>query len=90
MGDFEWQPIETAPKDGTPVLARIRSDLATHTGRDDHERLQGLWIVVRHTGVASDGFDSGWQLAGPFGQGGFSDDWFSGWYELPPEEQNGS
>lgn len=72
-------------KDGTPVLARFRKDLADV--RPDLDRIAGLWVVVRHPGVASDGWDGGWNLAGPFGYGGIPDDWFIGWTALPDDEQ---
>ena len=78
------KPMADHPKNGEPVLARLRKDLATV--RDDFDRLAGRWIVVRHAGVKQDGWDDGWSLAGPFGYGGLPDEWFIGWQELPADE----
>lgn len=68
-------------KNGMPVLAKLRPDLSTVRG--DLDRLAGLWVVVRNPGVKEDGWDPGWNLAGPFGYGGLPDEWFVGWTELP-------
>lgn len=68
----ELLSMQTAPKNGTPVLALLRNDLATI--RSDLERLHGLWVVVSNRG----GIDE-WGLAGPFGYGGLPDEWFVGW-----------
>lgn len=82
--DDGWRPMVSAPKGGTRILAVIRSDLRkTRPGRDDLEPWEGLPIVVRHPGIASDGFDLGWNVAAPVGHGGFPDDWFVGWRPLP-------
>jgi hypothetical protein len=77
------KPMTVHAKDGTPVLARLRHDLANE--RSDLDRISGLWVVVRHPGMSSDGFDPGWNLAGPFGFGGMPDEWFTGWLPLPQE-----
>ena len=78
------EPMDTAPKDGTAVLAKIRDDLSSQY---PHWRaadvLSGCFVVVRHPGLASDGFDVGWSLAGPFGQGLGDDRSFAGWWHLP-------
>ena len=78
------KPMADHPKDGTPVLARFRNDLS-HI-RADLDRIAGRWVVVRHEGVKADGWDGGWNLAGPFGCDGIPDDWFIGWQALPDDE----
>lgn len=70
-------PMHAARKDGTPVLALLRSDLVTI--RPDLERLHGRWVVVSNRGGVEE-----WGLAGPFGYGGLPDEWFVGWTSLPP------
>lgn len=81
----EWQPIETAPKDGTIIWAVLRGDIypAVEPGRDDLERWNGVQVPMRHRGLADDGFDVGWSIAAPVGHGGFPDEWISGWMPLP-------
>lgn len=76
-------PMAEHPKDGTAVLARLRPDLAEYTGLERVKNTAGLWVVVRNPGLADDGFDFGWNLAGPFGVGGWPDDWFVGYVNLP-------
>lgn len=78
------RPMSEALKNGKPVLARMK-DPIPRPGRDDLERWNGIWVVIRHHGVASDGFDGGWQVAAPVGSGGLPDDWFDGWAPLPPQ-----
>jgi hypothetical protein len=73
--DGTMRSMQTAKKNGTPVLALLRDDLALI--RPDLERLHGLWVVVR----AQPNDD--WCLAGPFGYGGLPDEWFVGWSPLP-------
>lgn len=73
------RPITTAKKDGTAILAKIKDRL----DREDLERWQGLYVVIRHPGLDDDGFDIGWNMAAPVGCGGFPDEWFDGWAPLP-------
>jgi hypothetical protein len=80
------RPMSEAVKDGSSVLARLRPDLAEYVPEKCwcHD-VAGLWVVVRHPGLADDGFDLGWNLAGPFGNGGWPDDWFDGFIPLPKD-----
>ena len=66
----EWQPIESAPKDGTRILAI--------TGKIDDERWSNLShreFVIWHLGG-----DVGWSLYPGMGVG---DDWLAAWQPLP-------
>jgi hypothetical protein len=80
-----WRDISTAPKDGNPILAVFHKDIFPRLkpGREDLERWNGVQVVIRHPGIAADGFDMGWNMAAPVGYGGFSDDWIAGWQPLP-------
>ncbi|ACI52244.1 hypothetical protein Gdia_2500 [Gluconacetobacter diazotrophicus PA1 5] len=79
-----WRPIESAPKNRTPILAKIHDDLFPRVkpGRPDLKPWNGQVIVVHHPGILEDGFDLGWGMCAPVGNGGFPDKWFSGWRDL--------
>ena len=84
--EMTWRGIDSAPKDRTALLALLRPDIypRLRPERPDLQAWNGLAMVVRHPGVENDGFDIGWNMAGPIGQGGFPDAWFAGWMPLPP------
>jgi len=71
-----------APRDRTRVLLLLKNPIPN--ARPDLRRWDGIPFVGAHIGLASDGFDVGWQFAAPVGQGGFPDEWFAGWRHLPP------
>lgn len=84
----DWQPIETARKDGTPIWAALHNDIypRVQPGRNDLEVWNGTQIPLRHPGVYEhDGetWDHGWNVAAPVGHGGIPDDWIAGWMPLP-------
>ena len=66
-----WRPIESAPKDGTPVLLQLNE-------KPTNEGLRGLIIVAKNNGCLSM-----WQFAAPVGYAGIPDSWCYGWCELP-------
>jgi hypothetical protein len=72
----EWQPIETAPRDGTRILALV-SEVGGH--------LTGRMFSVWHEGVTPSGFNHGWAVYPGFG--GVDDNWFSHWMPLPEPPQ---
>ncbi len=66
-------PIESAPRDGTPVLARFERNLP-----EACSEFSEITAVLRDRG---DG--SSWCFAAPVGHGGFPDEFLAGWFPLP-------
>lgn len=71
-----WQPIETAPRDGSYILAIVAENDSMHLGH-----CAGRMFVIRHGGKTSSDFDLGWNVFPGFG--GTSDFMFSHWQPLP-------
>jgi len=67
-----YRPMSEAPKDGTPVLLKLREG-------DVPDHWKGVVFVGRNPGLMDDGKDLGWNVAAPVGHGGFRDDQFVGW-----------
>ena len=75
---MNWQPIETAPKDGTYILAIVAKNDSLHL-----QYHAGRMFVIRHEGkTKASGFDLGWAVYP--GYGGVSDHNFTHWMPLPP------
>ena len=81
-----WRPISEAPKDRTVIWAKLRDDIGIDLEeghyKNDLARWRGLEVPIKHPGVEDDGFDIGWGIAAPVGQGGFPDNWIAGWIPL--------
>lgn len=79
--ESEWQPIETAKRDGTPVLVKLRDDIypGLRPERADLKGWNGITAVMRNRGDPSD-----WCFAAPVGHGGFPDEWMVGWKHTDP------
>lgn len=79
----EWRSMASAPKDGTPVLLKVKNALPK---KDD--ALAGVQFVGRNV-LGKDSYDYGWSFAAPVGYGGIPDEWLDGWCHLksPPAEE---
>jgi hypothetical protein len=84
-----WQPISTAPKDGTTIWGIFHAEIypRIRPSRTDLEVWNGKQVPLRHPGIFEDPndkpFDVGWSIAAPVGAGGFPDEWIAGWQPLP-------
>lgn len=72
-----WLPMDTAPKDGTPVLLKFNSDL-----NENGRKYENLVFIGRNRGDIMD-----WGFAAPVGVGGFPDEWLEGWKPLGEERK---
>jgi hypothetical protein len=79
----DWRSMDTARKNGRPVLGLFKKTFDSPYNNEAPSRWGGTQIVMRHPGLADDGYDCGWNLANG-GCGGFPDEWFEGWMPLPP------
>jgi hypothetical protein len=82
----ELRPIEEAPKDGTPVLVKVRDDIypVLRPNRADLEDWNGIWAVMKNYGNTME-----WLFAAPVGHGGFPDEWMVGWLPLENGARDG-
>lgn len=71
-----WQPIESAPKDGSYILAIVAENESRHMGH-----LAGRMFVIRHEGRTVSDYDMGWAVFP--GYGGAPDSFFTHWMPLP-------
>lgn len=76
----EWASMDSAPKDGTPVLLKFKDDMSQFdkTGKFRMSRWNSINFVGRNRGDVML-----WGFAAPVGQGGFPDEWLDGWQPLP-------
>ena len=84
-----WRPISEAPKDRTVIWAKLRDDIAEDkeesAWKRDLMRWRGLEVPLKHPGDYDEGYDHGWNVAAPVGQGGIPDEWIAGWIPLNEE-----
>lgn len=80
-----WLPMADAPRDGTVVLGRTRSDMPEDENSIawSPHRWNDRYVPMRHEGETPSGYDLGWSVALPVGHGGLPDHWFIGWRHLP-------
>lgn len=75
----DWQPIATAPRDGTYILAQMGT-----IGSKSWSYLSSRCFVIRHEGKTDSDYDLGWSLFPGFG--GAPDHWIVHWHPLPAAE----
>ncbi len=71
--------MQTAPKDGTPVLLKFKKDLTMYSADADCRKAwNGKFFVGSFKSKMG-----GWGFAAPVGRGGITTKWLSGWHPLP-------
>lgn len=70
------QPMDTAPRDGTFILAVVAPNTTRHL-----EHQAGRVFVIRHEGKTRNGYDMGWSVYP--GYGGEIDATFACWCPIP-------
>lgn len=79
------RPMKDAPKDGTPVLVKIKDDLSSYgvtpgSFGGTHAFCGLSAVMCNHGDIHA------WRFAAPVGRGGFPDEWLDGWWPLPGKE----
>jgi hypothetical protein len=80
-----WRPMSEAKRDGTPYLLKFKAVLPNQgIGVFDITAARKLGFKDTIIAVMMNyGQSSGWLFAARIGHGGFPDDWFEGFKELP-------
>lgn len=78
MIENTWLPMQDSPKDGTPVLLKLKDDLSQYSTDTDW---LDTWNGMQFVGCREKSAFA-WSFAAPVGCGGFPDPWFVGWKPL--------
>lgn len=86
----DWLPMSDAPRDGTVILGRTRSDMPEDESLPQwsSHRWNDRYVPMKHEGATEGGYDLGWSVALPVGHGGLPDGWFIGWQPLATPTSN--
>lgn len=72
MNKLDWLTLDSAPRDGSPVLLKMREKLPSRLDGFEGIQFVGRWGGYMH-----------WGFAAPVGVGGFNDELIEGWMPLP-------